>query len=352
MQLQLKQSSVASAMKASNIRIVDAAAIPTRPYKPNLSRSMILGSVLGLFAAVGVTLLRERSDHTIRDVGEVTDILGIPELGLIPSAQEAFARAPQKKRLHQTRVLALESSIGALGEFDLRAWQSRRSMVADSFRSSVASLLFNSFSKKKCRKFVITSASVGEGKSTVVSNLGVAIAELGDRVLLIDADLRNPRLHKIFGLEQRPGLSTLLEPAAAGTVPLELGRCVHATAVPNLFLLRAGETTSFSSSLLSTTRLRETLDILSTQFDKILIDTPPTLAIPDARILAKHVDSVVLVVRAGKTTRDAMVAVYQRFLADRTEVVGAIVNDWDPESSSRGYYGYGYKYDTYYQRRG
>jgi len=350
LQQQLKQASVASAMKASNIRIVDAAAVPADPYKPNIPRSVIVGTLLGLVGAVGIALLRERSNQTIREVGEVADVLGVPELGLIPNARLALSRAEQKLMLKNTQ-LGLPSGNRPEAQIDLITWRSSRSIIADSFRSAVTSMLFASFSSQRCRRFVITSASAGEGKSSVVSNLAVAIAEMGDRVLLIDGDLRNPRLQRIFGLEPQPGLSTLLKETSAGSETPRLDQCVRPTVVPNLFVLPAGPPTSFSSSLLSSARLRETLEKLATQFDKILIDTPPMLAIPDARILAKHVDAVVLVVRAGKTTRDAAVAAYERLLGDGTELVGAIMNDWDPAASAGGYYGYGYKYDAYYQGR-
>src|SRR5580658_602983 len=154
-------------------------------------------------------------------------------------------------------------------------------MIADSFRSAVTSILFASSSMGVCQRFLITSPSAGEGKSTVISNLGVAIAEMGDRVLLIDGDLRNPRLHTIFGLELEPGLSSLLKKTSAENDVPELDQCVRATVVPNLFVLLAGQPTTFSSSLLSSVRLRETLEKLSTQFDKILVDTPPMLVVPD-----------------------------------------------------------------------
>jgi polysaccharide biosynthesis transport protein len=348
LQQQLKQASVTSAMKTSNIRIVDAAAVATRPYKPNTSRSVIVGTLLGLFGAVGIALVRERSNQLIREVGEVSELLGVPELGLIPNARLAISRE-DSTQIAKNVQLAVKSAGPVSPKIDLITWQSRRSILADSFRSAATSMLFASFNTSRCRRFLITSPSAGEGKSTVVSNLGVAIAELGDRVLLIDGDLRNPRLHTLFGLSQEPGLSALLQETASGSDLPELDECVRPTVVRNLFVLLAGAPTTFSSSLLSSARLRATLDTLSLQFDKILIDTPPMLVVPDARILAKHADAVVLVVRAGRTTRDAAAAAYERFLTDGTELAGAITNDWNPRASAGGYYGYGYKYDAYYQ---
>jgi succinoglycan biosynthesis transport protein ExoP len=350
LQQQLKQSTLASAMKASNIRVVDPAEVGTRPYKPNIGRSVIVGTLLGFFGSVGIALLRERSNRMIREVGEVSEVLGVPELGLIPNVRLAVSRKEHKRIAKKTHA-GLEPGGPVAAEIDLITWQSRRSIIADSFRSAVTSMLFTSFNTKQCQRFLITSPSAGEGKSTVVSNLAVAIAEMGDRVLLMDGDLRNPRLHTIFGLDQEPGLSALLKKTSAEDNLPKLDQCVRATVVPNLFVLLAGQPTTFSSSLLSSVRLRETLEELSTQFDKILIDTPPMLVVPDARILAKHADAVVLVIRAGKTTRDAAQAAQERLLADGTELTGAITNDWNPADSAGGYYGYGYKYDAYYQIR-
>lgn len=346
---QLKQSALASAMRASNIRVVDPAEAGTRPYKPNIGRSVILGTLLGFFGAVGIALLRERSNQMIREVGEVSEVLGVPELGLIPNFRLAISRKEHKLSVEKPQFVLESGGSPRSLKIDLATWQSRRSIIADSFRSAVASMLFASLSTRDCPRFLITSPSAGEGKSTVVSNLGVAIAEMGERVLLIDGDLRNPRLHTIFGLELEPGLSALLKKTSAENEIPELDRCVRATVVPNLFVLLAGQPTAFSSSLLASARLLETLEELSTQFDKILIDTPPMLLIPDARIMAKHADTVVLVVRAGKTSRDAAAAAHERFLADGTQLAGAITNDWNPANSAAGYYGYGYKYDAYYQ---
>ena len=169
---------------------------------------------------------------------------------------------------------------------------------------------------------------------------------MGNRVLLIDADLRRPRLHNIFGVKTSPGLSDLLKNRSLATSS-EAREAMQETEVPNLFVLAGGTSTSAAITLLYGTQLPELLRQLRGQFDTILIDTPPMLQIPDARLLGRLSDRVILVIRAGKTTRDAAQAALQRFQEDGTQVLGTILNDWNPKYAPNGYYGYG-GYDRAY----
>jgi capsular exopolysaccharide synthesis family protein len=193
------------------------------------------------------------------------------------------------------------------------------------------------------RTILLSSASPAEGKSTVVSNLGIAIAEVGNRVLIIDADMRKPRLYSIFGVDEKPGLAEYLKDCKTPGIPSGL---IKPTEVPNLFLLPSGEPTSAALGLLHGNKMPDLLRQLKQQFDIILIDTPPMLQISDARVLAHMVDAVILVVRADQTTRDAAQAAVQRFHEDGSTVLGTILNDWNPKHAPGGYYGYG-KYDAY-----
>jgi capsular exopolysaccharide synthesis family protein len=172
----------------------------------------------------------------------------------------------------------------------------------------------------------------------VVSNLGIAVAEVNQRVLLIDADLRKPRLHTIFNLSNERGLSDLLR----SKDPIEsiLSGLIQDSGVPDLYVLTSGASTSAGTSLLYSSRMPEVLKMLRTQFETILIDTPPMLQIPDARVLGRMVDRVIMVIRAGKTTRDAAMAARKKFSEDGTLMLGTILNDWDPKWSPGGYYGY------------
>ena len=339
---QLKQSTIASAMRASNIHTVDVAEVPQRPYKPNIAKSVFTCGLLGMFSAVGFVLLRERANQTIRDIGEAADFLGIPELGIIPRSR-IIERSGRKILGQKT------ASKGMLPRplperIELATWQLQTSAVAESFRSALVSILLSTNDHQKAHRFVIASASPNEGKTTVVCNLALAMAEMGDRVLIVDADLRKPRLHEVFGMDEKPGLSDLFNDLADRQGVLDMAKYLRPTSIPRLFVLTAGKPTSSSTSLLYGKLLREVFELISPGFDKVLIDTPPMLEIPDARVIAKHADSVILVVRAGRTTRDSMVAAYNKFTDDGTELLGSIVNDWNPSDSSAGYYGYGYKY--------
>ncbi|MEN6607766.1 MAG: CpsD/CapB family tyrosine-protein kinase, partial [Bryobacteraceae bacterium] len=189
------------------------------------------------------------------------------------------------------------------------------------------------------------------GKSTVVSNLGLALAEIKQRVLLVDADMRKPRLHHIFGIPNDWGLSDLLQGKPAPEGP-NAGICE--TSYPGLYLLPAGSETVGTASLLYSAKVAEMLRESRSEFDMVLIDTPPMLTMPDARVVGRLADAVILVIRSKQTTRDMAQTAIQRFAEDGTRVLGTVLNDWDPKSSPNGYYGYGYGHKShcgyYYQR--
>jgi receptor protein-tyrosine kinase len=191
----------------------------------------------------------------------------------------------------------------------------------------------------------MTSASPREGKTTVTSNLGIALAEIRQKVLLIDADLRKPRLHDIFGLANEKGLSTLL--MERPWAPELMDGIVQQTKIPGLFVLPSGPATEAAANLLYSATLPELLAQFKKEFDMVILDTPPMLQMPDARVIGRIADGILLVFRAGQTTRDAAIAARQRFGADETRVLGTILNGWDPKRSPNGYYGYSkaYGYD-------
>jgi capsular exopolysaccharide synthesis family protein len=349
---QLKQASLASALRASNIRVVDPAQVPKGPYKPDVLLSSGLGLFSGLFLGAVFVVMRERADRSIQDPGETALYLNLPELGIIP----AEASGPRVRlRIAAHKGLA-ESPAGESGvpaarqRVELATFQRKPSAVAESFRATLVSILFSGENGSRPRIMVVTSAGMGEGKSTVVSNLGIAVAEVNHKVLLIDADLRKPRLHDIFGLNNDRGLSDLLRSKdAAEGLPEGI---IQETSVPDLYVLTSGQTSSVATSLLYSNRMPELLRRLRGEFETIFLDTPPMLQIPDARVLGRMVDRVILVVRSGKTTRDAAQAAYQRFSEDGTKVLGTILNDWNPKHSANGYYGYSNGYNNGYYRNG
>jgi capsular exopolysaccharide synthesis family protein len=338
---QLKQSSIASAMRASNVRIVDAAKIPAKPYKPDLQQSLGVGALAGIFLGAAFIITRSRADRTIQQPGESAIYLDLPELGIIPSGN--------KLRAAISTANGIPGAKPSQERIELAALSRKSSSIAEGFRSALISILFSDDQviDVKTRTIVLASASPGEGKSTITSNLAIAIAEVGRKVLLIDADMRRPRQHEVFSVDNEFGLSNLLRDKTPLNGDVTLGGLIQQTHVPGLWILPSGPGTTSATNLLYSSHMSSLMHYLKEEFDAILIDTPPMLQIPDARVVARLADSVIMVVRAQQTSRDALVAACQRFSEDGTKVLGTILNDWNPKSSPNGYYGYDKSYGRY-----
>jgi succinoglycan biosynthesis transport protein ExoP len=326
---QLKESTIASAMRASNIRILDSAKVPLHPYKPDPTQSSAFGLLTGIFMGAAFIVMRERTDRTIQQPGDSSLYVNLPELGVIPSFNLQSSLAPRTLDKIASHPFA---------RVELVTWQSKPSIVAESFRSVLLSILFTDEAGSRPKVLVLSSAGSGEGKSTVASNLGIAIAEVGQRVLLIDADLRSPRLHDIFGMNNDRGLSTILRENTSLNGDKSVGDLIQETDIPGLFVLTSGPVVSTATNLLCGSHTLKLLNHVRNEFDTVLIDTPPMLEMPDARVLGHMADKVILVIRAGQTTKDAIVAAGQRLNEDGTKILGTILNDWNPKSAPNGYY--------------
>jgi len=229
----VKEAGVASALRASNIRIVDPAETPGTPYKPNLINSSALGLVSGLFLGVVFVVFRERSDRTVQEPGDAAFYTGIPELGLVPSADV--------DPIHRHGNLAARALTagGVTQKPELVTVQRRPSAMAEAFRATLTSLLYADHTGERPRVLVLSSAAPKEGKTTLATNLAIALAEIHQRVLLIDADLRKPRLHQVFELGNNTGLVNLLRQPALIAEPLN-GH-VQKTTIPNLSVMTSGK---------------------------------------------------------------------------------------------------------------
>jgi succinoglycan biosynthesis transport protein ExoP len=371
---QVRQASVASAIRASNIRVVDPAKVPHLPYSPDFLLNSALGLLSGLMVGVVVVILRERADRTLQQPGDMQYWTNVTELGAIPSAGAEIGRriyyAARRKPLPGATPLGLNAAPGVndppavivVGtkkseeRVELMTWQRKPSPVAEAFRAVLTSIMFSGENGSRPHVLVLTSASPAEGKTTIVSNLGIALAEIRQRVLIIDADLRKPRMHELFDVSNERGLSDLLQqpPAVNGTLEAALRGIVQETSIPGLHVLPSGPSTHAAANLLYSPNLAAILKKFRQEFDMILVDTPPMLNIADARVAGRLADAVVFVARAGRTTREAAQAAHQRFAEDRTPILGTILNDWDPAKSPGGYYGNyggsyygGYKYSAY-----
>jgi len=355
---QLKESTIASAMRASNIRVVDPAEPPEHPYKPKPVQSAGMGLLVGIFLGAAFIVMRERADRTIQQPGDCPMYLSLPELGIIPSGKyENGKKAQTKPRAlaaaagSSSAALAIPAQSGQADSIELMTWHRKPSLVAESFRSTLISILFSGENGESPKVLVVTSAGPEEGKSTIVSNLAIAIAEVGQKVLLIDADMRRPRQHEIFSMDNNRGLSSLLRERAVLNGDPSLGGLVRQTEIPGLYVLTSGPETFAATSLVYSSYMAKMLGYFRDEFDSILIDTPPMLQISDARVLGRMADKVILVVRAGHTTREAALAARQRFSEDGTKLLGTILNDWNPKSAPNGSYGYYNQPDSYRGRK-
>lgn len=349
-------TNLATAMRTSSAQIIDTAQPSASPVSPNLPLNLTLGMMGGMFFGALFVVIRSRSDVSIRAPGVMEVHLNLRELGVIPTA----TTDPGIKRLPSSPRAARSTTPTANGGFgrtmlsrggkdsedclELVTWNRKPSIISEAFRATMTSILFSGENGERPRVILITSPSPQEGKSTVISNLAIALAEINHRVLLIDADMRLPRLHTIFNLPNTFGLADILhERTPVEEYPND--SIVRKTHIPNLYVLPAGPARANLSPLLYSNRMKELMMKFGDSFDTVLIDSPPVLSIPDARILSRSADAVILVVRAHRTHQEAAFAAAKCFEDDGRRLLGTILNDWDPKVS--GGYGQYHSYYTY-----
>ena len=353
---QSNQAALIALVPASNIRVVDAAVVDNIPSSPLPIRDIPLGALFTGGLGYGLLWFREvarrkRLTQIFESPGHTRTILGVPELGVIPSAAVDQPRKSMTQR--SFRALKRGGDIQSLGTLagngqptlEFATWQDKSSILAESFRQTLTSIL-RTKPKDQCPVYVITSVGPGEGKTTLSANLAIAMATIGQRVLLIDADLRRARLHSVFGLKNCPGLSDLLT-STDSLEGADLDAYLSPTKVDNLRVMTHGlAEVATPATLFFSPRVKELVTTLRKQFDFILLDTAPVMLFPDARLWGRHSDGVVLVVRAGVTTREGAMSACQRFAEDGVAVLGTILNDWSPAEGPAGQYYY-HSYGAY-----
>lgn len=356
----LQQSSQAALMAlapSNSIRVVDTAFPSHRPFSPNPGKDIPVSSVAGGVLGYGLLLLiemarRKRLEKLFDTPGHAQAVLGVPELGVIPSTlvtppgRKFIPPVPWRRSQSGEPAKVLDLSTDKTGiktNGSGAVYGNQSAMLSESFRQTLVSLL-----RTKPRDhnpvYVISSAGPAEGKTVLSANLARAMAETGQRVLLVDADLRRPHVHTLLAMKNHSGLSDIL----AGDVEirdLALDSYVQPSQIANLSVMTHGLAES-ENPLFFSSRVPELVALLRSRFDCVLFDTAPALPFPDARLWGKHSDGVVLVVRSGITTREGASAACERFLSDGIPVLGTILNDWTPQpGSDLPYYYYG-KYQS------
>jgi capsular exopolysaccharide synthesis family protein len=331
---QMKQASIATAMRASNVRVVDPAQLPDTSVSPNFKLNSLLGLMGGFVLSICAVVIKERADRTLQQPGDVKQWLELAELGTIPSALVEGRKALYGRYMAPSLG---EEPIALSGNVELVTFQKKPTLIAEAFRSALTSVLFVGEVHNRPRVLVFTSANPAEGKTTVASNMAIAAAEIRCKVLVIDADLRRPRMHKVFDVSNDEGLTDLLQGDWSDEL---LTSYIKPTMIPYLHILPAGPSTQAAAHLLHSPSFGTMIAKLRNHYDMIFIDTPPMLQMTDARVAGRNADAVVLVARAGQTTRDAMLAAKERLDEDRIKILGTVLNDWNPKRAPNGYYGY------------
>jgi polysaccharide biosynthesis transport protein len=330
----LKEAGVSAGLKSNNFRIVDSARPPTGPIEPNIPRNLMFAVVLGLASGVGLAFLLEGLDNTVRTTEQAQMISGLASLGMIPLGSKSAREGPNGRRL------VIASSKEAV---ELVAKVRPQSQMAESYRALRTSLLLSNLGAPP-KVIMVTSALPQEGKTTTSINCAVVLAQKKDsRVLLIDADLRRPSIHKKLGMDPGNGLSKLLTDSETNLDDV----ITSTTVLPNLFVLPAGKTPPNPAELLASSNMRDLLADLREKYDHIVIDTPPSLSVTDAVVLSPRADAVVLVIRSGQTTKQALRRSRDILTQVNAKVVGVLLNAVDLSSPDYYYY---YEYQSKYAR--
>ena len=334
----LKEAGISEGLKSNNFQIVNSARVPTYPVEPNVPRNLGFAFVLGLTSGVGLAFLLEGLDNTVRTTEQAQAISGLPPLGMIPLGSKTAREGAASKRL------MLASSNEAV---ELITHVRPQSQMAESYRALRTSLLLSHLGAPP-KVIMVTSALPQEGKSTTSINCAVVLAQKGVRVLLIDCDLRRPSIHKTLGMGPRSGLSNVL----TGSITLKQAITVAPT-LPNLDVLPAGTPPPNPAELLASTNMRDVLAELRDKYDHIVLDTPPTLSVTDAVVLSPRADAIVLVIRSGSTTKQALRRSRDILMQVNARVSGVLLNAVDLSSPDYYYY-YEYqgKYAQYYRDDG
>ena len=337
LQQKLKEAGINAGLRTSNIRIVDPALVPTTPARPQKGKNILLGFLIGVVGGVGLAFLREYLDNTVKSPDDIERLVGLPSLAVVPSLPNILGASHSRNLLTagDGKEDGQENS-----RIEIISLVKPKSQVAEAFRALRTSLLLSQ-AEHPPQVILVTSALPREGKTTSALNLAVTLAQLGDRTLIVDADLRKPGVRRALGLTvgREFGLSSYL----AGVSSLDDVIVPHPT-VENLAALTTGPIPPSPADLLSSHRMRDAIAYLRQKYKFIVIDSPPIMAATDAVILSVVTDGVLLVVRSGETPKEAFTRTRDLLHAVKCRLLGVVLNAVD--SNAPDYY-YSYRYYPY-----
>jgi len=332
----LKEVGISAALQSSNIRVVDPAMIPAYPSRPAKARNIMLAFLVGLVGGIGLALMREYLDNTVKTPDDIETLARLPSLAVVPQFSGSNANGYGSRK----RLLQGISTNGHEKRIELVAQHLPKSQMSEAFRALRTSLLLSQPGRPP-QVILVTSALPREGKTTAAANLAVTLAQLGDSTVLVDADLRKPGVGRLLnlGTAKYAGFSSYL----AGVSSLDLVIVPHPE-IPNLAAIPTGPLPPNPADLLSSHKLAEAIAELRTKFKFVVIDSPPVMAATDAVILSVQTDGVLLVVRSGETPKEAFTRTRDLLVSVKCHILGVVLNAVD--SSAPDYY-YSYRYYPY-----
>lgn len=333
LQTKLKEAQISSGLRSSNIRIMDPAMVPSTPARPAKTRNIALAIVVGLVGGIGLALLREYLDNTVKTPDDIETLARLPSLAVVPAFGDGAGAAKRA-------ALKGSSPNGHEKRIELVAQHLPKSQMSEAFRALRTALLLSQADRPP-QVILVTSALPREGKTTAAANLAVTLAQLGDKTVLVDADLRKPGVGRLLnlGTGKYAGLSSYL----AGVSSLDLVTVPHPQ-IPNLAAIPTGPLPPNPADLLSSHKLSEGIAELRKKYKFIVIDSPPIMAATDAVILSVQTDGVLLVVRSGETPKEAFTRTRDLLTSVKCHLLGVVLNAVD--ASAPDYY-YSYRYYPY-----
>jgi succinoglycan biosynthesis transport protein ExoP len=329
------QTDLTRALQVAYVRTIDQALVPATPISPRMHTALAIGSLLGLLLGLGVALMLDQLDRVIRTVEEA-EAAGLTVLGVMPHidqtqalAQPAYGRRKRREKPEQ------------LGDRDLIVHNHPKSSVAECCRTIRTNITFMSADRPR-KTIVVTSASPREGKTTVTISLAISLAQSGKRILVVDTDLRKPRIHRSFRKPLTRGVTTVLVGEHTAK------EAIQETGIPGLWLLASGPIPPNPSELLHTEQFRMLLADLAKNFDHVILDSPPLAAVTDAAILAPQVDGVILIIHTQRTTRDALRSALRQLHDVSGHLTGGVLNEVDLSTQRYGYSSYYYYHSDNY----
>lgn len=304
----------ASGIKTNNVRIIDEAEVPKHPVRPKRLQNFMLAIIGGLVGGMALALILEHMDNTVKSSEDIDRHIKLPLLGCVPTFEGRYTELERDKFVH------LEPN----------------SPASEAYRSIRTSIVFSSSEQKTIRDILITSACPQEGKSMTAANLAVTFAKNGNSVVLVDADMRKPRLHEIFALKNDNGLSNFL------TGQSGIDEIINKTNIEHLHVITCGHIPPNPSELLGTKRMKEFIEKLKAKYDRIILDSPPLMVVTDSVMLSGVIDSTILVINSKKTDKSAIHRSKQLLANAKANILGVILNNVHIDRAS--YYSHYYSH--------